>query len=247
MRPVFLACAIIGMSVASVVAADPPVPIRPSLPMKGGEDLGTKGYQLLPDEEPFFKKITEKEIILWDAAIMPRPENMPDEEWRKMEEERIEKEKKMIRVKNYELKKQEGEYVGWFGIVRGSTYDEAADRTILRLEHKYFDGLTDLHLHIVSIYGAGDFQVTLPGRITAKEIPLLSLVCAYGKVTDEPAVATVKADYVRLWDWGLFTFMDYGLDKSNPDWVKLRKTPGEDAYSPRPDTDYYVKLLGERK
>ena len=55
----------------------------------------------------------------------------------------------------YELAKQAGEYVGWFGIVRQKTFDAAANETRLTLEHKYFDGLIDAHMQVVSIYGAG--------------------------------------------------------------------------------------------
>src|SRR5690606_20423728 len=113
----------------------------------------------------------------------------------------------------YELAKQVGEYVGWCGIVRGNEFDTASATTRLLVEHKYFDGLTDLHQQIVSIYGAGDFHVVLPGKVTADEVPPLCLVRVYGTMfNDEAGRPTLNADYVRVWPWGVFAFMDYGTD-----------------------------------
>ena len=56
-----------------------------------------------------------------------------------------------------------GRRVCWFGIVREIKEDKAKDETTLVLEMKYFDGLTDIHLHVVSIFGAGDFRAVLRG------------------------------------------------------------------------------------
>jgi hypothetical protein len=138
-----------------------------------------------------------------------------------------------------------GRRVCWFGIVREVQEDKARDNTVLVVEMKYFDGLTDLHLQVVSICGAGDLRAFLRG--TGHKIKRLSLARIYGKVTKEDGtVPTVAADYVRLWDWGLFTFMDYGKDKSNPKWVAARQIKSENAYSSAPDREYYEKLLGKR-
>src|SRR3981189_2358678 len=134
------------------------IPIRQSKAM-WGEGLGTMIYRPPEDEAPFLKKVTEKEINLWADVQMPKPTNGSEEEWKKMEEERIAREKMIMPVEGYELKQQIGEYVGWFGIVRTAEYDAAKSQTNLLIEHKYFDGMTDLHLQIVSIYGAGDFHV----------------------------------------------------------------------------------------
>lgn len=41
----------------------------------------------------------------------------------------------------------------------------------------------------------------------------------------------MTAEYVRAWDWGLFTFMDYGTDKTNPKWRALRHLDGPDVYT----------------
>jgi len=247
MRQAILSIAILAVSLSRLLAAEMPVQIRHSAPMKGGQGLGTKSYVPLEDEEPFLKKVTEKEIDLWADIQMPKPSNVSEADWEMMEKDRIDEEKKMIPVGSYELHKQPGEYVGWFGIVRSITFDEETGASRLLVEHKYFDGLTDLHLHIVSLYGAGDFQVVLPGRVTPEQIPRLGLICAYGPVAAVAAMAIVKAEYVRVWDWGLFTFMDYGQDKSNAKWVKLRKVDEDEVYSPRPSLNFYIQRLGPRE
>jgi hypothetical protein len=64
-------------------------------------------------------------------------------------------------------------------------------------------------------------------------------------VTDEvDGVPTVKADYIRVWHLGDFTFMDYGADASNERWKKLRQKV-DLIYNPEPDATYYEKLLGQ--
>jgi hypothetical protein len=162
-----------------------------------------------------------------------------------MQEEDKKEKVKMIAVDDYKLADQAGIYVGWFGIVREATWDEKKGVTSLLIEHKYYDGLTDLHIQVVSINGAGDFTATIPKQAN---IPPLSLVRVYGKVSkDKDGSASVAAEYVRVWDWGFFTFMDYGKDKTNPKWLKLRKLDGEDAYSSRPDDAFYEKRIGTRK
>ena len=111
--------------------------------------------------------------------------------------------------------------VCWFGMIREIEENKAKDETILLMEMKYFDGLTDLHIHVVSIFGAGDFRAVLRG--TGHKIKRLSLARIYGTVTKEVGgVPDVQAQYV--WDWGLFV-MPYGNDKSNPQWKALRKVP----------------------
>lgn len=221
--------------------------IRQSSPMEGGKNLGTKDYIPLKDEVPFLKKKTEKTIKLWPNTEMPQPPNLSKEEWAKIQKEQEEEEKKQIPVADYALSKQVGEYVGWFGIVREANFDEKKNQTTVLVEHKYFDGLTDLHLHIVSIFGAGDFKFIVPGKISDESIPTLSLVCIYGIVKDgDGSVPLLNAEYIRVWDWGLFTFMDYGQDKSNLKWQALRKVRSEDIYDPNPTKAFYEERLGKR-
>jgi hypothetical protein len=241
-----------GIAIALLVSSrifSQDVPIEMSQPQKGGQGLGTAAYQETAKEAPFEKKITEKPVAFWTDIKLPKPENMTDEEWAKMKKE-MEKEREKakettISDEKYQLKDQAGKYVGWFGIVRSSSWDPQAKTTTLRLEHKYFDGMVDLHQQIVSLYGAGDFQVTVKKEKTG--IPPLSLVRVYGKVTlDKEKRPVVAAEYIRVWDWGLFAFMDYGKDKTDPQWVKLRKVPGEEAYDSRPTKEYYEERLGKR-
>jgi hypothetical protein len=137
--------------------------------------------------------------------------------------------------------------IAWFGIILEIKEDKESDTTRLVVEMKYFDGLTDLHLQIVSINGAGDFAVVIPG--TGHKLKSLSLVRVYGKVAAEPegGIPEVSADFVRSWDWKLFAFMPYGKDHSNPKWVKLRRIENElDVYDSNPTNAYYEKLLGKR-
>jgi hypothetical protein len=135
--------------------------------------------------------------------------------------------------------------VAWFGIVRDVQEDKAKNETRIRVEMKYFDGLTDTHLQIVSLYGAGDFEAVIPG--TSHAINKLSLVRVYGKVVGElSGIPLVSTQFVRVWDWGLFAFMDYGQDNSDPRWVKLRKVDKLHAYSSSPDKRYYEERIGSR-
>ena len=129
-----------------------------------------------------------------------------------------------------------GKAVGWFGIVRKVTEDKEQKQTRLLLEMKYFDGLCDLDIQVVSIYGGGDFVAVFPGvGHSIKELNLKA--STYGMVVKEETkdgrtIPQVNASYVRDWHWGLFNFMDYGDDNSNPEWKPLRKVKGEEVYSP---------------
>jgi hypothetical protein len=145
------------------------------------------------------------------------------------------------------LKGTKDRRVAWFGIVRDIKEDKRKKQTQLLLEMKYFDGMTDLHLQVVSLSGAGDFRAVIPG--VGHKLKNLSLVRVYGKVAGEAqGVPLVSAAYVCSWDCGLFTFMPYGEDKSNPQWVKLRKVKADamDVYSSSPDQQYYEDRLGKR-
>ena len=101
-----------------------------------------------------------------------------------------------------------------------------ANRTVLTIEHKYFDGLTDAHLQAVSFNGAGDFQATLTG--TGHRIPPLSLVKVYGNVTQgKPgALPRIDAVFVRNWHWDAFTFLAaYGTQHGSEEWRQVNEVP----------------------
>ena len=70
---------------------------------------------------------------------------------------------------------------------------------------------------------------------------------AAASLTVTDVAPTIAAEYLRVWDWGLFAFMHYGKDKSNPKWVALRKVPAEKAYDSKPTPAYYESLLGKRE
>ena len=70
----------------------------------------------------------------------------------------------------------------------------------------------------------------------------------HGKVTGERRACRWSRPRTFVLDWGLFAFMPYGEDKSNPQWVKLRKVKADDmnVYSSSPDQQYYEDRLGKR-
>lgn len=134
----------------------------------------------------------------------------------------------------------QGKLVSWFGIVREMPGKDGGSYLI---EHKYFDGLNDFHIQLASLYGAGDFRVEAKDPKGA--IKRLALVRIIGTVTGEKdGVPTVKAEYIRVWKMGDYTFMDYGVDASSERWKKLRQKM-ESIYDPNPDAAYYEKLLGK--
>lgn len=144
----------------------------------------------------------------------------------------------------YSITGKQGTYVGWFGIVRSIEENLETNETKLLVEHKYFDGLTDTHMMTVSFSGGGDFAAVLTG--TGLGIKNLSLVKIYGVVLSEAdSIPEVKPEYVRHWDWGRFTFMDYGSQKGNTKWQKLNKVKDR-IYKPFPDQKYYEDRLGKR-
>lgn len=143
------------------------------------------------------------------------------------------------------LQNKVGQRVCWFGIVREVREDKEKNETLVLAEMKYFDGQIDVHLQVVSIFGAGDFRAALRG--TGHKIKPLCLARFYGKVTkEEGGIPLVAADYVRVWDWGLFAFVDYGKDKGNPKWRKLRTVADDEVYSDQPDDAYYEERIGKR-
>ena len=182
--------------------------------------LGTCAYKPTPVEQSYYQKLDRKELVT-GSFLEP-----------------------------YSIHGKKGKYISWFAIVRGMSKDpDVANRYHLLLEQKYFDGMTDCHIMLVSIGGSGDFSATLDAA-EASSIPPLSLVRAYGKVTDEangsPAVET---EYVRVWPWLAFTLTDLGPeDKGNPKWRKLCKLCNSGrVYKPYPDENYYRAVLGDPK
>ncbi|MCX5684253.1 MAG: hypothetical protein NT049_11280 [Planctomycetota bacterium] len=197
-------------------------------------------------ELPFLKKVNEEPVNHWTKIKVPPAVGEKTDPVKEAAKEKR-REEDSHKADEYSLANQAGKYVGWFGIVREISWDAGQKKTRLLLEHKHYDNLTDLHIQVVSPYGAGDFASVLPGK--APGISPLSLVRIFGKVAKgEDGLPVVIPEYIRAWDWGLFTFMDYGLDKTNPKWLKLRKVTDPDkVYSVRPTKEYYENLLGKRE
>ena len=150
-------------------------------------------------------------------------------------------------MQEYSIHHKKDTYVSWFGIVRGITKDSSSGQYHLLVEQKYFDGITDCHIMLVSVSGSGDFQADVEAD-SVGSIPMLSLVKVYGKVIGEvenrPKVA---AEYIRVWPWMAFTLTDLGpADHGNPQWRKLcKRCQSGKVYNPYPDREYYLDVLGD--
>jgi anti-sigma factor RsiW len=163
----------------------------------------------------------------------------------------------------YDLTARRGKRVAWFGVVReiGEVQRGEGGRPDcyeLLLEHKYFDGATDLHILALSFNGAGDFKARVWTRQNRLPLKPLMLVRVYGTVregkvppsgrpTTQPTdLPTVEADYARVFPWKTFTFIDaYGKDATNPRWRRLCEVPLDNIYDSTPTDDYYRQRLGK--
>ena len=188
-------------------------------PKGQGGGLGTIRYSPSKKERPFFNRLPRDEVVTGSH------------------------------VDGYDLSTKDKKYVGWFGIVREIDENTNANRTALTIEHKYFDGLVDRHLQVVSFNGSGDFQATLTG--TGHRIPPLSLVKVYGTVAKgkEGILPRIDAVFVRNWHWGTFTFIGaYGAQHGNEKWRKSNQIPLDEIYEawPHPCHHYYEQRLGKR-
>lgn len=187
-------------------------------PLKPTGTLGTCGYKPTKAEQNFFGKLSPSEAVTGSF------------------------------LKSYSIHNKKDAYVSWFAIVRGVTRDEKAENRVrLLLEQKYFDGLTDCHIMLVSVNGDGDFLAD--AEINGKPIPPLGLVRVYGKVVREDGgLPVVAAEYIRIWPWLTFTVTDLGPeDHGNPKWRKLCRLCSGRVYNPYPTEDYYRKVLGDPK
>lgn len=197
-------------------AAQTPIEMQPVKGLKPTGSLGTCGYSPSATEKPCFEKVSAKERATGSF------------------------------MESYDINKKNGEFVSWYGIVRGITRVPDSDSWELLLEHKYFDGMTDCHIMLVSMSGGGDFGV----RLQSKDVPVpaLAVVRVYGKVSQrENGNPLIDAEFVHVWPWMTFTFSDLGAeDKSNPRWRKDCKICGHGRiYRPYPDRQYYRDTLGD--
>ncbi|HZN33692.1 MAG TPA: hypothetical protein VFB80_07725 [Pirellulaceae bacterium] len=180
-------------------------------------NLGTTLYAPSEREKPFFKRLAKGEVVTGGLAG------------------------------DYDITKKDKTYVGWFGIIREIKEDKEKGQTVLLLEHKYFDGLTDLHILALSFNGSGDFQAVVPG--VGYKLQPLALVKVYGTVSGPAgdSLPRVTAEFVRHWDWGTFTFlMAAGTQRGSEKWRKANRVDLDRIYEPYPDDRYYEMRLGKR-
>jgi hypothetical protein len=198
--------------------AQPSMDIQPVKDLKPNGSLGTCSYKPTDKETPFFQRLEQKERATGSF------------------------------LESYTIRGKQKKYVSWFGIVRGVADTQKDGTYTLLLEHKFFDGMTDCHIMMVSKGGSGDFHVTLnPG---GEVIPPLVLLRIYGTVIEETnGQPHLAAEYVRVWPWLTFTFTDLGAeDQGNPQWKKYcQLCKGGKVYRPYPDKNYYLDMLGNPK
>ena len=195
--------------------AETPVEVQPIKEIKPTGSLGTCGYAPSSIENPFFNKLDAKERATGSF------------------------------MESYDIHKKNGRFVSWYGIVRGITRIPNSDLWELLLEHKYFDGMTDCHIMLVSMSGSGDFKA----RVQTRDVPVhaLVLVRVYGKVHEENGSPVIEAEYIRVWPWMTFTFTDLGAeDRTNRHWkMECKICEGGRIYRPYPDQRYYRDTLGD--
>jgi hypothetical protein len=166
------------------------IDIQPVTKLERGNSLGTCNYTPVEKEKSFYAKLGSERTT--GSFMAP-----------------------------YDTHGKQGKYVSWYGIVRGISRPQAGEeKFILLLEHKYFDGMTDCHIMMVSQSGSGDFQAKLEGN--GESIPALALVRVYGTVVEEKdKIPQISVEYVRVWTWLTFTLADLGAkDRTNPRWLK---------------------------
>jgi hypothetical protein len=204
---------------SGICGAQTPVDVQPVKKLDRGNSLGTCGYTPVEKEKPYYAKLASGERAT-GSFMAP-----------------------------YDIQGKKGKYVSWYGIVRGISRSQPGEEKLtLLLDHKYFDGMSDCHIMMVSRSGSGDFQAKLEGN--AEAIPALALVRVYGTVVEEKdKVPQIAADYVRVWPWFTFTLTDLGAeDRTNPRWLKYcKRCKGGRVYDPYPTEKYYLEVLGAPK
>jgi hypothetical protein len=146
---------------------------------------------------------------------------------------------------SFHLAGHQNEFVSWWGVVRKIKRSGSNSASLL-IQNTYDDGQTDCSFQTVQLYGAGDFEVDL-SELPRDIIPLV-LVRVYGVVTEtREGRPVIKADYVRVWHWFRFNFMDFGEDQTNPEWKRRRKLPPNALIYDLMSTEYYLQRLGPTK
>lgn len=141
------------------------------------------------------------------------------------------------------LKKKKGDYIAWFAIVRDIEHDSKTHHVSFVGESKHANGMSDAHLQTISIKGGGDFVVLCDSD--DYELVPATLARVYGRIKefDKEGRPVVEAEYVRVWPWGFFNFMDYGdaVDTSNPKRLEGLHLEGLRIYSSHPEIPQYYQ------
>ena len=183
------------------------------------EGVGTCFYEATPTEKSYYDRLSEGDRVTTHSGPSDQPES------------------------SFTLRGHEGQFVSWFGVVREIKPDATGSGGRLLVQNTYSEDLTDCHIQTVSLNGAGDFEVesdALPPDL----IPLV-LIRVYGVESEHDPSVLIRADYIRVWHFGQFNFMDYGQDHSNPEWRKRIHLPeGESFYHFWGSRKYYNERLG---
>lgn len=194
-----------------------PMYVQPVKELKPTGILSTCGYSPVAPEAPFYAKLDPSERETGSF------------------------------LKRYDIHHKKGKFVSWYGVVRGiSPAQQGGEKYSLLLENKYFDGMTDCHIMLVSESGSGDFVAHVDGN--AGTIPALSLVRVYGKVIDEKnGMPEIASEYIRVWPWFTFTLTYLGPeDHGDPRWAKYCTIcKSGRIYNPYPTKEYYLGMLGD--
>jgi len=116
--------------VSSICFCQTQVEVQEVKELKRTGNLSTCGYRATDRETPFLQKLPASEKT--SGSFMDKQE--------------------------YRIRGKVKQYVSWFGVVRGSSPAKGDERNRdLLIQQKYFDGMTDCHIMLVSNAGAGDF------------------------------------------------------------------------------------------
>lgn len=188
----------------------------------GGMAVGTCEYGPTDIEKPFFLRLGEE----GQSTIETKPGELGD------------------KGESFTLHGHQGQFVSWFGIVRHIMRIGWPHSGRLLLQNTYFAGLTDCHTQTVEINGGGDFGADV-SDLPDDVIPLV-LARVYGVVREgNDGHSVINADYVRVWHFFQFNFMDFGVDHSNPKWrSRIKLPPDERIYHIGVSSKYYDERLG---
>jgi hypothetical protein len=113
-----------------------PMDVQPVKKLTRTNILGTCAYQPTEKEAPFYNKLDATERVTGSF------------------------------LKEYSIQEKRNHYVSWFGIVRGIVDAKPGGIMTLLLEQKFFDGMTDCHILLVSI---GDRKTTKASDQAARQ------------------------------------------------------------------------------